>query len=576
MPSSRRQGKHTYEFGPFRLDTAEHLLMRDDQRVNITDKAFDLLVVLVQNSRRLMEKSTLMNEVWGDVSVEESNLTQNIKTLRKALGDNADEPCYIETVPGHGYRFKHPVMVKEMRRAFAVLPFQPLIGEAEDAMLGLGLASAVISRLDSLGIEELVVRPRSAIIRYNIPNQDEFAAAREQDADYVLVGHFLSSGNRIRVDVDFLRVHDEKKIWAREFTEEITDNLSVQQALANSIARDVALHFGQGAAIADETRVKGDYTASSEAYQLYVEGRFHWNKFTRAGFKMAVVCFRQAITIDPQYAKAYSGLSDCWLWLGVYSLLPPDRAFPKARKWAEKALKIYPELSGAHTALAFIEMFVERDNVAAAKRFEHAIGLYPDNIKALLGYSLLLTGLKEFNRALTEVNKALEIYSISLINNVTKGMILYEARRYDEALEQFEKAIKLDENFDAIYYGQAQVFAELKEYDQAVATAQIAIDKSQNNLLNHMVLAYVLAMKGDKAAAQEIVKRLEALDMEKWYVSPFHLATVHAALGQKKRAYYWLEQARDKHDAWFTWLHTDPRLDPLRGDPQFGEDFPFT
>ena len=571
MASSRRKGKLIYEFGPFRLDTAEHLLLRDDQPVDITDKAFDLLVVLVQNSGSLMMKDVLMNKVWPDVTVEDATLAQNIRTLRKALGDSADDPRYIETVQKHGYRFKHEVI--EVRRALAVLPFQP-IGGLGDAMLGLGLASAVISRIDSLGIKVLIVRPTSAINHYNTPDQDPLAAASEQDVDYVVVGRFQTSGKRIRVIVDFLRVHDEMKIWVKEFTEEITDNLSVQEALAKSIARDVALYFGhREAAVEDEKRADGDSTVSTEAYQLYVEGRFHWNKFTRAGFKTAIACFNRAIKKDPNYAKAYSGISDCWLWLGVYSLLPPDRAFPKARQWAEKALKVYPELSGAHATLAFIEMFVERDDVAAAKRFKHAISLYQNNIKAHLGHSLLLTGLKKFDHALREVNKALEIYSISLIHNVTKGMILYEARRDDEALEQFEKAIKLDENFDAIYHGQALVFAQQKKYDRAIEAAQIAIEKSQNNLLNHMVLAYVLAKKGAKAEAREIVQRLEAMDMEKLYVSPFHLATVYAALGQRKQAYYWLGQAREKHDAWFTWLHTDPRLDPLRKDPQFEKRF---
>jgi len=570
MAPTRRKGNLIYEFGPFRLDTTQHLLLCGDQPVDITDKAFELLVVLVQNNGSLVDKEALMNKVWPDVIVEDATLAQNIRTLRKALGDSADEPCYIETVQKHGYRFKHEV--KEVRRTLTVLPFQPISGGLRHTMLGLGLASAVISRLDSLGIKDLIVRPTSAIIRYNTLDQNPLEAAREQDADYVVVGLFQSSEKRIRVDVDFLRVHDETKIWVKEFSEEITDTLSVQEALAKSIAGDVALYFGH-LLVEDEKLVKGDSTVSTEAYQSYVEGRFYWNKFTRSGFKTAIACFRRAIKKDPNYAKAYSGLSDCWLWLGAYSLLPPDRAFAKARQWAEKALKIYPKLSGAHTTLAFVELFVEGDNVAAAKRFEDAISLYANNIKAHLGYSLLLTGLKEFDRALAEVNKALEIYSISLINNVTKGIILCQARRYDEALEQFNKSIRLDESFDAIYHGQALVFAQLKDYDKAVAAARTAIHKSQNNLLNHMVLAYVLANMGTKAEAEEIIKRLEALDKGKWYVSPFHLATVYAALGQQEQAYQCLKQARDKHDPWFIWLHTDPRLDPLRLDPNFENHF---
>ncbi len=572
MTSSRGHGKLIFEFGPFRLDAAEHLLLRGNRPVSITDKAFALLVVLVQNAGRLMTKGDLMDKVWGDVIVEESTLAQNIKTLRNILGDNARSPRYIKTVKGHGYRFIHPV--KEVRRALAVLPFQPMLGDPKGDMLGLGLAAAVITKLDSLGISDLVVRPRSAIIRYDVPNQDPFAAAHEQDADYVVVGMYQRSEEQIRVDVDFLRVYDESKIWAREFPEKITDSISVQQALADSIAHEVALYFGHSAPAEEEKRVRGDYTISSDAYQLYVEGRFHWSKFTTTGFKLAFSCFKRAIKIDPDYAKAYSGLSECWTWLGIYALLPPDRAFPKARVWAERALQIYPDLSGAHTTLAFIEMFVKRDKLAAIERFERAITLYRNNFKAHLGYSLLLVGLKNFKRALEEIDNALEIYSVSLINNAVKAMILYQEQRYHDALAQLAKTSKLDENFDAVFHLRALALIELKDYDQAVAAAHTAIEKAPNNLLHHMVLAHILARKGSPQKARKIIKKLEAMDEENWYVSPFHLATVYAALGDQKRAYYWLEQARDKHDTWYIFIRTDPRLASLRDDPQFEKKFP--
>lgn len=274
-----------------------------------------------------------------------------------------------------------------------------------------------------------------------------------------------------------------------------------------------------------------------------------------------------------KYAKAYAGLADCWTWMAIYSLLPPDKTFPRARKWALKALRIYPELAGAHVTLGFIEMFVKRDHVAAADCFERAVSHYRNNLKAHLGYSLLLTGLKEFDRAITEIDTALEIFSASLINKVTKAMVLHQAGRNPEALAQLDKTLRFDENFDAIYHGQALVLAQQGAYARAAAAARKAIVKSQNNLLNHMVLAYVLAKKGEGAEARKIVRKLESLDAEKWYVSPFHLASVYAALGQRKRAYAWLEQARDKNDPWFVWLNTDPRFDSLRTDPDFEKRF---
>lgn len=562
-----QQGRLIYQFGPFRLDAAQRLLLRDGSRIEITPKAFDLLVVLVQHSGDLLDKGALFAAVWpNDVHVEEATLARHVANLRKALGDTKGAPRYIETVPKHGYRFIHEV--REVRRAVVVLPFRPMNDLPADDWMGQGLASAVINKLDAMNVADLVVRPRSAIIAYDQPNQNPLAAARAQNADYVVAGFFQSSGDRTRLDIDFLRVHDGQKIWAREFTEKITDSLSVQQTLANNIARDVALFFGREPVVPDERRVKGDETVSTEAYQLYVEGRFHWNKFTRAGFKLAVNCFKQAIRKDPLYAKAYAGISECWTWLALYSLLRPDKAFTRARKWAEKALEIYPDLSGAHTTLAFIEMFVNRNHAEATARFERAISLYPNNVKAHLGYSLLLAGLKQFDRALTEIDKALEIYSASFIVNVIKGMILYQAGRYDAALAQLTKARKLDEDSDATYHVQALVFMQKEEYGLALEAAHTAIGKSHNNLLNHMVLAYVLARTGDEAEARAILKKLESMGAEEPYVSPFHLSTVYAALGQRKQALGWLQEAHDRHDPWYIWLRTEPRLDSLWIDPQ--------
>ena len=570
MAPSPQQGRRIYEFGPFRLDATERLLLRAGRRVRLTDKAFDTLVVLVRHAGHLVEKDVLLEEVWKGEAVEEGIIANNISALRKALGDGKKAPRYIETVHGQGYRFIGEV--REAQRALVVLPFQPLGGAADGGRLGLGITFAVISRLDAMGISGLIVRPRSAIIRYDTPNQDYRKASLEQDADYAVVGFFQQSGGRVRVDVDFMSVHDERKIWARDFTEEMTDSLAVQQAVADLIAREVALHFDRDAAD-DRSRMLGDYTASTKAYGLYVEGRYQWNKFTRAGFREAINCFNRALKEDPGYAKAAVGISDCWTWLGIYSLRSPAEAFRRAEKWAKKALKLHPELSGAYTSLAFIEAFSRRDQAQASAYFERAIGLKKNNLKAHLGYALFLTGMKQFGRALEEIDKALEIYSASPILRVTKAMILYEARQYDHALAQFDEALRLDEDFDAIYHGQALAYMQQGRYDLAVRASKVAIEKSHNNLLNHTVLACAYAKKGAKAKARGVLGELKDLNKGNRYVSPFHLATVYAALGERRRAYASLEQAGEQRDPWYIWMHVEPRLDPLRSDPQFEERF---
>lgn len=570
MSPSPKRGKRIYEFGPFRLDEAERLLLRAGRRVPLTDKAFDILVELLRRAGHLVDKDTLLERVWEGDEVEEGIIANNISALRKALGDSKKSPRYVETVHGQGYRFI--AEVREAQRALVVLPFQPLGGAEEGSRLGLGISFAVIGRLDGMGVEGLIVRPRGAIIRYDTPGQDYRKAAAEQDADYAVVGFFQQSGGRVRVDVDFMSVRDERKVWARDFTEEMTDSLAVQQAVADPIAREVALHFDRDAA-EDRGRMPGDYTSSTEAYELYVEGRYQWNKFTRAGFREAINCFSKALKEDPGYAKAAASISDCWTWLGIYSLRSPAGAFRRAETWAGKALNLCPGLSGAYASLAFIETFSRRKRARASEYFERAIGLKKSNLKAHLGYALLLTGVKQFGQALEEIDKALEIHSASPILRVTKAMILYEARRYDDALAQFDKALRLDEDFDAIYHGQALAYMQQGRYRLAVRAAKTAIEKSHNNLLNHTVLACAHARGGDEAKARAALGGLKELNKGNRYVSPFHLATVHAALGERRRAYARLEQARDQRDPWYIWLHVEPRLDPLREDPQFEERF---
>jgi DNA-binding winged helix-turn-helix (wHTH) protein/tetratricopeptide (TPR) repeat protein len=570
VTSSQKQAKFLYEFGPFRLDTAERLLLRNGSRVHLTNKAFDLLVALVEAEGRLMPADELVKHVWVGVHIDKATLAKYISMVRQALGDSQKSQHYIETESTRGYRFTHEV--RKLRWAIVVLPFSPG-GMVAGERLGLGLASAVISRLVSIDIRDVVVRPINAVIPYDTPDQNPLAAAREQNADHAVAGRFQRTGKRLDVEVDFLRVYDRTKLWTKKYAEDDSPNLSVQEALAATIARDVALHFGKEEAERDEALAEGDYTTSTEAYQLYVDGRFHWNRFTRAGFKEAIKCFRQAIRLDPKYAKAYAGIADCWIWMGIYSLLPPDKSFHRAHRWAEKALSICPKLSGAYTTLGFIEMFVRRDQASAARHFNRAIELYENNIKAHLGYSLLHMGLKDPDRALTEIDKALDIFSASLINKVTKAMIFYQAGRSADALAQLDRTIKFDENFDAVYHLQSLTFAREGDYKRAIEAAQTAIVKSKNNLLNHMALAYALAKKGAKSKARRIVKRMVALEAKNWYVSPFHLATVYCALGEREHAYQRLDQARDRHDPWFIWLGTEPRLDTLRTDPDFAKRF---
>lgn len=575
--------KKVYLFGPFRLDTSKRLLLRDGKRVttkDLTPKRFSLLCLLVQNADSVVPKNDLIKGVWPDAVIDNkfhsiySLLNNSISKLRDILGDDPKEPRYIETVQKVGYRFIAPVEVEEgtepaALREIAVLPLKLMSpAEAEEEYIGLGIASAVITKLNN--IEGILVRPRSAIIKYNTPQQDAALAAHELGVEYVLGGLIYLSGRDIRVDAELLDTQNNRMLWSREYREEIIDNLAVQETISKQIAHHIAQHFGLGLSSQEEERIKKEDTTSTKAYQAYVIGRNFWNKFTRADFAKAVEYFDRAIEEDPRYAKAYAAKADCFIWKGIYNLMPPKEAFNEAQRCAEEAKKIDAELASVHTSLAFIAMCNKWEWAAAEEGFQKAIRLNPNHTKSRLGYALLLAGRGRFKEAVEEIDNALKIYAVSLILNVAKGIILYEAGEFDASIDQFMLALEYDPSFDAAYYGLALSYERLGRYEEAIEAAQTAYDKSHRNPLNKCVLGYVYAKAGKRTEAENVLEELDEL-RERHYISPFHLAAIHAAFGDKERVFELLQQARQLRDPWMVLLAVDPRFEEFRDDLGFEE-----
>lgn len=577
--------KKVYLFGPFRLDTSKRHLLRDGARVtnkDLTPKRFDLLCLLVQNAGAVVKKTDLVRGVWGgnagDLADKHNSiyalLNNSISMIRGVLGDDHKNPQYIETVRKSGYRFIASVKTEEVTEPrkliqIAVLPFILMSqADAEERYIGLAIASAAISKLNN--IDGVLVRPRSAILKYNTPHQDAALAAHELGVDYVLVGLIYLSGSDIRVDAELLDAWNDQMLLSREYREKITDNLAVQETISKQIARHIALLFKLELSSREEERIKKEDTTSTKAYEAYVIGRDFWNKFTMADFKKAVEYFDRAIEEDPMYAKAYAAKADCFIWEGIFNLMPPNEAFDEAQKWVNKAKEIDSELASVHTSLAFIVMCNRWDWAAAEEGFGKAIGLNPNHTKSRLGYALLLAGRGRSEDAVDQIDHALKIYAVSRILNVAKGIILYEAGRYEAGVEQFMLALEYDPSFDAAYYGLALAYERLGRSEEAIEAAQTAYNKSHHNPLNKCVLGYVYAKAGKRAKALRILKELEELS-ERRYISPFHLAALHSTLGNKERAFELLRLARQLRDPWMVLLEVDPRFEELRDDPCFGD-----
>ncbi len=564
--------KRSYEFGPFLIDTAEQLLLRDGRPVQLTRKAFDTLLALVENSGRLIEKDELMRIIWPDAFVEEANLANNISLLRKILGDRPDSRLYIETIPRRGYRFV--ASVKELEngdgkdeaiasvRSIAVLPFKPLNPDDGDEYLGLGIADALITRLGN--IRKIVVRPTSAVRKYTGLEQDPLEAGWELKVESVLEGSIQRSGERIRVTVQLVDISDSAPLWAEKFDEKFTDIFAVQDSISEKVAAALTLKLTN-----EERRLLTKrYTENTEAYRLYLQGLHYKNKGTKDAALRAIDYYNRAIEIDPRYALAYTGLADSYCWFShVYS--DPRETAPKAKAAAERALEIDYSLAEARTSLARISISWDWNWEAAEREFLRAIELNPNYAEAHQWYGFYLTVMGRFDEAIREIDRAQELDPLSFMRSAFRGWSLYFARQYDEAIEQFRKLVEMDPNFHMAYWGLGLTYDEKGEFSEAIAEFQKALSSPEGGGAEMMTrLGHVYATSGKREEARRLLDELDEMSAHR-YISPMLRARIHTGLGETERAFEFLERAYTERSPWLVYLKVDPVFDSLRPDPRF-------
>lgn len=627
-----------YEFKGFVLDAASRVLLSEGRIVHLTPKAFDTLLVLVENSGQVVNKERLIKEVWPDTFVEEGGLTRNIHDIRKALGDELAEPLYIETIPKRGYRFVPPVRyistetvvhqnfvavvrtdeeVEEIEeiegdpavpsdgaiivhegmarplwrtrkalavlltlalltgtyvltrflrpsgqpeiRTVAVLPLRSLDTNEKDPALGLKLADALIQRLGRL--RQIVVRPTRAVQRYEGKTVDPLEAGREQRVDVVLDGSFQRAGERLHLRMQLLRVSDGQQLWAKTLNESGSDPFFLQDALAEQTAQALVSEL-----TGEERKLVARHdTENVEAYRLYTEARYHWNKRSLEGIQKSVELLEQALARDPKYARAHAALADSYITLSDYRLMPANDAFPKARDAAQKALAIDHSLAEAYGALAMIKAGYDWDWAGADQAFQQAIERNPHYATAHQWYAEFLTGMGRHHEALEHIRQAQQLDPLSLIIKSVEALNLNYARDYDGAIAQCKRVISLDPSFGEVYaylgfaYEQKGMFRE-------------AMDAYQN-------YSTLMGYNTPVAAAIRSSPVLDARDYWKKRVelskpptgSELEAVEALAQLGEIDKALALLERACAKRSYGILYLKVHPNLDPLRRDPRFQE-----
>jgi TolB-like protein/Tfp pilus assembly protein PilF len=450
----------------------------------------------------------------------------------------------------------------------AVLPFDNLSGEADQEYLSDGLTEEMTTQLARLEPDRLRVTARSSTWKYKRADRDIPRLRQELGADYVLEGSVRRAGERVRVTAQLVQAVDQTHIWAQTYDREIRDVLVLESDVARAVARAIAMTL----APETEARLARARPVRPESYQDYLRGRYFFNRKSEAALRQALGYFQRAVAADPDYAPAYTGLSDCYWSLGASSTvggLPPRQVMPEAKAAALKALEIDGTLAEAHASLAQVHFYYDWDLAASEKEFKRALDLDPDYTAAHHWYSHCLLVLGRTEESLAESRRALELEPLNLIVNGHLGWHYLYARQYDQAIEQFRRTLELDPTFpQALRYG-AWAFLPKGRYEEAIAALRAALSTLGRAPEVEAELGYALAMAGRRAEARAVLEGLRQPSSGR-YVSPYSVALVYTGLGDRDQALAWLDKAYDERSDYMPYLGLEPMLDPLRSDPRFG------
>ncbi len=544
-----------YEFGPFRFDVTNWVLERQGVAVALPPKVIDMLGLLLERRDRVISKDELMNALWPDSFVVESNLTQTVYALRKALGGG-----YIQTVPRRGYRFL--AQAKEISgdtkmQTLAVLPFRPLTTRGADEALELGIADALITSLGNAGL--LLVRSISASQRYAGSSQDSLVAAHELAVDAVLEGTIQRSGDTLRVTARLLRA-DGKILWAGRFHEVLSNIFAVQDAIADKITSALEVRFGREEAALRSKR----YTDNPNAYRQYLNGRYNWSKGTEEGLRKAIEFYHHAITLDPNYALAYVGIADAYTALDWYGALSTRQSNPQAFAAAETALRCDSELAEAHATMAVAWQY-RWDWRAAETAFRRSIQLNPNYASARQWFAMHLSFRGLGVEALAEIATAEQLDPMSLVVRAQHALILYFARRFDDAITQCHQVLEVEPAND-----EARLYLALSLIEKGAPDAA-AIELQRTTLVTtpdvRAMLARALACAGRPQDARQLLAEMTKRNPA--YIPHFWIAAAYVSLQQPDAALRHLEAAFHDPDDSLAGIAVAPFFDPLRGEPRF-------
>ncbi len=593
----------TMRFGVFEVDLRSGELRRNGVKIRLQEQPFQVLAALLEHPGQVVTREELRGRLWpADTFVDfDHSLNAAVKRLREALGDSADSPRFVETLPRHGYRLIAPLerleaasaapalggrrpfirhaawalaaalalvlglaasgawrglvgRVRPVRiRALAVLPLQNLSGNPEQDYFVDGMTEALLTELGK--VPSLRVVSRQSVMQYKGTSKTVPQIARELDVDALVEGSALRSGSRIRVSVQLILAVPERHLWAESYERDLTDVIALQREVAGAIVGEIA----GTVAVQDKASV-APRPVDPAAYEAYLRGRENLHRWPN-GLGTAIRFFQQAIEKDPGYAPAYGSLALCYAFLGYGR--PPAEAFAKARAAATRALEIDETQSDAHAALGFVHLNYDWDWAAAERELRRAIELDPNNPDARGRHATYLVTMSRFDEAIGEARRAQALDPLSPNTNLHVGWISMMARRYDEAIAQFEKTLALDPDYRVARNFLMWTYTFKGAYAEALAGYEKLPDDGADPMR-----AYLYGVMGRRREALRVIENIEA-QARQAYVDPYFLATAYAGLADRDNVTRQLTLAYERRSAQLPQADVEPCFDSIRSDPRF-------
>jgi TolB-like protein/Flp pilus assembly protein TadD len=573
----------TWRFGVFEFDAHSMELRRIGIPVKLRDQSSRILMYLLQHAGRMVTREELRQFLWpSDTFVDfDHSLNTAVMKLREVLGDSAEKPHYIETIPKRGYRFVAPVSLElaresrtstvdpEERQAkrthimLAVLPFENLSGDPGQEYFSDGLTEEIIMRLGQLSPRQMAVIARTSSMTYKGTDKTIARIGEELGIEYVLEGSVRRDNERVRITAQLVRVQDQIHLWAQSYDSKLPGILDIHGEIGAAITAQVKLALTSNEA----RRLTKKGQQDAEAYDYYLRGRFHYARITFPELQKAISYFRKATERDPEYALAYSGLADSLMILPITSDVPSRDAFPEAKGAIVRALESDPDSAETHNSDSTAKFWFDWDYAGAEAAARRAISLNPSYSLAHLYLAHILSNIGRHDEALSVIQSACVLDPYSLITNTMYGQFLYQAGQDSQAVAQFNSTLDLEPNFWVAHICLAKVYERLGRYSEAIAACENAWIFSGGNTEALSIASYVHAVAGKKREAE--AKFQQMLEQRKQrFVPPYNLALALAGMGETESTLHWLGQALDDRDVHMTFL-LDHKWDRMRRNAHF-------